>query len=88
MSYNSNCAYQTCQRGCCNFYGYCPEDYDQAHYSNYYTTCYHYYEDKNSPSDYSFALYLLGGLALLSLLLLCYWRRNRTSPSLSISKFY
>lgn len=30
MSYNSNCNYQNCEGGCCNYYGDCPEWYSNG----------------------------------------------------------
>ena len=26
----TQCAYLTCANDCCNYYGYCPEDYDKT----------------------------------------------------------
>ena len=76
MVFNANCAFQTCQEGCCNYYGSCPEDYDQQHFSSYYTRCYHYYEEPASNKD-QFVTYLVVAVgAVLLLLTLCYRKRK------------
>lgn len=45
MGKATQCAYLTCANDCCNYYGFCPEDYDQATFDKEYTTCYNYYHE-------------------------------------------
>ena len=87
MVFNANCAFQTCQEGCCNYYGSCPEDYDQQHFSSYYTRCYHYYEEQASNKD-QFVTYLVVAVgAVLLLLTLCYRKRKAIQKINILSKF-
>lgn len=41
MGYNTNCQYQNCSYGCCNYKGDCPEWYSNG--NTQYTNCYYYY---------------------------------------------
>ena len=76
MGFNSNCSFQTCGMGCCNFYGYCPEDYDPAHYSSYYTKCYHYYDEQSGDTG-NFLPYLLCALVAIGMIAMLYLRRGQ-----------
>ena len=42
---NDNCHDNTCVDGCCNQYGYCPDDYSSIYYGSDYTTCHYYYNE-------------------------------------------
>jgi hypothetical protein len=41
MGYNSNCFYDYCLWGCCNYYGTCPENYSTG--NSDFDSCYYYY---------------------------------------------
>ena len=42
---NDNCYDNNCVKDCCNYYGYCPEDYSSIYYGSEYTECHYYYSD-------------------------------------------
>jgi hypothetical protein len=77
-----SCYDYTCRNNCCNFYGYCPENYSGG-YSSDYTTCYHYY---NKGLSYVEKLYIIIGCSLAAFVLLaiaCYCYRRRKALALA-----
>ena len=78
MGYHPNCAYQTCSLGCCNEYGFCPEDYSQDQYGTDYTSCYHYYDrNPQQPNNATVGYVILAGI-IVTVALVAYVRRKRT----------
>jgi hypothetical protein len=70
MSYNSNCNYQSCTGGCCNYYGDCPEWYSNGVAE--YTDCYYYY-GANPPNVLgAIAGSIVGILVIILIICVCY----------------
>ena len=84
MGFNQKCQFQTCEQGCCNYYGQCPEDYSEKHYSNYYTRCYHYYEEQTPGDRGEIIAYLVLGVGVVILLLTLLYRKKRQAQKRNI----
>ena len=67
----SNCQYTYCSSGCCNYYGYCTENYNSATYSSYYTDCYYWYGSGGVPIGTIVGAVIGGIVFLIILIALC-----------------
>ena len=81
MGYHASCTQQSCTSNCCNYYGYCPEDYNSAFYSSYYTQC-HYYYSNNASSVFNVGTIVgavVGGLIVLAIIVvgICHYKRRK-----------
>ena len=88
--YWGNCYRDDCTN-CCNYYGYCPEDYSK--YANdKYNTCYYYYPDNTSSSDSSDSIAgsvtgaVIGGIFafIICVVVFIYCRKKRAEESDSV----
>ena len=77
---NSNCNDQTCSNNCCNYYGWCTEDYNTLYHSSLYTDCYYYYSSDSDSTDSSgiIAGAIVGGVFLFIIIaVIVHYKRKR-----------
>lgn len=75
-----SCYTYNCQSGCCNYYGYCPENYSSLSYNYFYTTCWYYYDDYSSTANIAtIAGAVVGAVmgAIVVLMIVCYIRNRQ-----------
>jgi hypothetical protein len=78
MGYNENCYSQNCNYfNCCNYYGYCPEDYSYSddHSQN---ACYYYYGADGSAVAGAVVGGLIGLIIIASVICFFYKKRQQS----------
>ena len=75
------CYHTYCANNCCNYYGYCPENYNSLYYSSTYTTCYSYYNSSvyYGPSVGTIVGAVIGGIIGLVIIvaLICHFKKRK-----------
>lgn len=74
------CYSTNCSRGCCNWYGYCPELYSTYSYDSYYTKCWNYYSSSTGGTiGGAIGGAIAGVIILIIIICVCYRRRQQAA---------